>query len=82
MAGKAVKPFIVSGINSAKPYINLALTGDKYTTLGGRYGYYGNPLMRFLYTLDRSSTKPRLGPVHPELLRKTDEYVVNPNGTI
>lgn len=68
--------------NSAKPYINLITTGDKYTTLGGRFGYYGNKLDRFRYTLDRISTKSKLKPKHPELLRKSTNFKINADGSV
>lgn len=45
------------------------IAGDPYTTLGGRFGYYGNKFERVYHTLAR-----RMGwktsPKHPELLRK------------
>lgn len=48
------------------PKINI---GDKYTTIGGRFGYYGNPIERVTGTIKRNlniKTKPK----NPELLRK------------
>ena len=58
------------------------IAGDAYTTVGGKFGYYGNPLQRFTGTVGRRlnlNTKAR----NPELLRKISEPApINSNGTI
>lgn len=58
------------------------IAGDAYTTVGGKFGYYGNPLQRFTGTIGRRlnlNTKAR----NPELLRKISEPApINSNGTI
>lgn len=58
------------------------IAGDAYTTVGGKFGYYGNPLQRFTGTVGRRlnlNTKAR----NPELLRKISEPTpINSNGTI
>ena len=58
------------------------IAGDAYTTVGGKFGYYGNPLQRFTGTAGRRlnlNTKAR----NPELLRKISEPApINSNGTI
>lgn len=51
--------------------INMLLTGDKYTTPGARFGYYGNPAERVYGTISRRLNLPDK-PRKPELLRKLD----------
>lgn len=58
------------------------IAGDAYTTVGGKFGYYGNLLQRFTGTVGRRlnlNTKAR----NPELLRKISKPTpINSNGTI
>lgn len=64
-------PTIMEGYNAAKSVYDNGTLWDKYTTLGGRFGYYGNPLQRAWGTISRNlgiSSTPR----HPELLRKLE----------
>lgn len=69
--------------NKTKPIRNTLLTGDPYTTLGGKFGYYGNWFDRIRYTLDRRKTNPKiLNPKHPELLRKVKNPQINLDGSI
>lgn len=58
-------------VNTAKNVYNNGTLWDKYTTLGGRFGYYGNPLQRVWGTVSRNLGIPS-APKHPELLRKLD----------
>lgn len=48
------------------PKVNI---GDKYTTIGGRFGYYGNPIERVSGTIKRN-LNIKANPKNPELLRK------------
>jgi hypothetical protein len=79
----AAQPLIntVTNVN-LKPKINTLLTGDPYTTLGGKYGYYVNWLDRVRYTLDRSKPVSKLKAKFPELLRKTRDFQINSDGTV
>ena len=59
---------VKTGLNNV---YNNGTLWDKYTTLGGRFGYYGNPLQRVWGTVSRNLGIPS-APKHPELLRKLD----------
>lgn len=48
---------------------------DKYTTLGGRFGYYGTPFQRFTGTIQRRFNFGKPTAVKPELLRKLNEPI-------
>lgn len=54
----------------AKIYNNGTLW-DRYTTIGGRFGYYGNPLQRVVGTISRN-LGVKSTPRHPEMLRKLE----------
>lgn len=83
-AALGLLPVIPAAINGARSTYNISKNlynkgtlWDKYTTLGGRFGYYGNPLQRVYGTISRNLGLPS-PPKHPELLRKLD---VLPRGT-
>lgn len=83
-AALGLLPVIPAAINGARNTYNISKNlynkgtlWDKYTTLGGRFGYYGNPLQRVYGTISRNLGLPS-SPKHPELLRKLD---VLPRGT-
>ena len=56
----------------SNPITRILTTGDPYTTISGKFGYYGNNLVERI----GQSVKRRLGiktlPKHPEFLRKID----------
>lgn len=64
-------PTVMEGYNVAKSIYDNGTLWDKYTTLGGRFGYYGNPLQRAWGTISRNLGIPS-APKHPELLRKLE----------
>lgn len=58
------------------------IAGDAYTTVGGKFGYYGNPLQRFTGTVGRRLNLNTIAR-NPELLRKISKPTpINSNGTI
>lgn len=60
----------------------LNLTGDAYTTIGGKFGYYGNPVQRAWHTVGRNKNW-KTSAKYPELMRKLEEPIkVNSNGTL
>lgn len=62
--------------------INKLLTGDKYTTPGAKFGYYGNPIERVYGTIARRLNLPDK-PRKPELLRKLDTPIeINKNNNL
>ncbi len=68
------------GMRNFGPKLNL--TGDAYTTIGGKFGYYGNPVQRVWHTVGRNKNW-KTGAKHPELMRKLEEPIkVNSNGTL
>lgn len=80
-------PTVMEGYNAAKSIYANGTLWDKYTTLGGRFGYYGNPLQRAWGTISRNLGLPS-APKHPELLRKlggipkvTEEGLLDFNST-
>ena len=62
-------PTVIEGAQAAKRIYDNGTLWDKYTTLGGRFGYYGNPLQRAWGTISRNFGLPSTSR-HPELLRK------------
>lgn len=80
-------PTVMEGYSAAKRIYDNGTLWDKYTTFGGRFGYYGNPLQRAWGTVSRNlglSSAPK----HPELLRKlgvfprvTEEGLLDFNST-
>lgn len=75
----------VNLFNKTYPYAKALaeqLAYDKYTTLGGRFGYYGNWVDRIKHTIGRNINH-NMSPKHPELLRKIDQLPkINQNKTI
>lgn len=74
--GEFTNPGFVLGsptYNIGKNLYNKGTLWDKYTTLEGRFGYYGNPLQRVWGTINRNFGLPST-PKHPELLRKLDGF--------
>ena len=68
------------GMRNFGPKLNL--TGDAYTTIGGKFGYYGNPVQRVWHTVGRNKNW-KTSAKHPELMRKLEEPIkVNSNGTL
>ena len=58
------------------------IAGDAYTTVGGKFGYYGNPIKRVWHTMGRNHNW-NVSAKHPELMRKLEGPIkVNPNGTL
>ena len=58
------------------------IAGDAYTTVGGKFGYYGNPIKRVWHTMGRNHNW-NVSAKHPELMRKLEEPIkVNPNGIL
>lgn len=58
------------------------IAGDAYTTVGGKFGYYGNPIKRVWHTVGRNHNW-NVSAKHPELMRKLEEPIkVNPNGIL
>lgn len=80
-------PTVIKGYNVAKNIYDKGTLWDRYTTLGGRFGYYGNPWQRIWGTVSRNLGLPS-APKHPELLRKikgfpkvTEEGLLDFNST-
>ena len=68
------------GMRNFGPKLNL--TGDAYTTIGGKFGYYGNPVQRAWHTVGRNKNW-KTSAKYPELMRKLEEPIkVNSNGTL
>lgn len=68
------------GMRNFGPKLNV--TGDAYTTIGGKFGYYGNPVQRVWHTVGRNKNW-KTSAKHPELMRKLEEPIkVNSNGTL
>lgn len=61
--------------------INMLLTGDKYTTPGAKFGYYGNPIERVYGTMARKLNLPDK-PRKPELLRKLEDPIKSYGNTV
>lgn len=81
-AALGLLPVIPAAINGARSTYNISKNlynkgtlWDKYTTLGGRFGYYGNPLQRIYGTISRNLGLPS-SPKHPELLRKLEGFPI------
>lgn len=73
--GSSAKTIATKAYDKLSPIITSV--SDPYTTLGGVFGYYGNPIDRFVGTVRRTNNlddKARL----PELLRKVKPSPENP----
>lgn len=63
-------PTIMEGAQLAKRIYDNGTLWDKYTTLGGRFGYYGKtPMSRFVGTVQRQFNFGSPAPRMPELIR-------------
>ena len=63
-------PTIMEGASLAKRIYDNGTLWDKYTTLGGRFGYYGKtPMSRFVGTVQRRFNFGSPAPRMPELIR-------------
>ena len=68
------------GMRNFGPKLNV--TGDAYTTIGGKFGYYGNPIQRVWHTVGRNKNW-KTSAKQPELMRKLEDPIkVNSNGTL
>lgn len=68
--GAEAAPTIVEGIDAAKAVYNNGTLWDRYTTLGGRLGYWGdNLLQRGIGTMQRRFNIGTPKPHMPELIR-------------
>lgn len=67
--------------NIGRQAINLITTGDRFTNLNGKFGYYGNPLERLYGTISRRLNLPDK-PRNPELIRKLDRFPTSYGNTI
>lgn len=74
---------LVKAINSniGRQAINLITTGDRFTNLNGKFGYYGNPIERLYGTISRRLNLPDK-PRNPELIRKLDKFPTSYGNTI
>jgi len=76
--------WLKSGINAGEQLLNKAKTlydngalWDKYTTFGGRFGYYGDtPMNRFTGTIQRRFNIGTPKASKPELLRKIGQPIM------